>query len=114
MTTAQARPRFVTCRGQCAPATRQPGHHDRLLTVDTDIDALLELLEIAVTWHELDYSDADLLGPSEWLTFADTHSWRFPDRAARALSLAFDIASRRPAGPAPRAPLADVIKLVRG
>jgi hypothetical protein len=113
MTIAQARPRSFTCRGRCSVAARHAEHHDRLLTLDTDLDTLLELFEIAVTWHELDYSNADVIGPSDWLTFADTHTWRFPDRAARALSLAVDIAARRPDGPDPRAPLADVIKLVR-
>jgi len=59
----QVRPRFSSCHGQCAVAARYPEHHDRLLAVDTDADALLELLEIAVTWHELDYSDAEVAGP---------------------------------------------------
>jgi hypothetical protein len=113
MTTAQARPRLFTCRGRCAFGARQAEHHDRLLAVDTDLDVLLELFEIAVTWHELDYSDADVIGPSDWLTFADTHTWHFPERATRALSLAVDIAARRSAGPDPRPPLAEVIKLIR-
>lgn len=113
MTTAHARPRFSSCRGQCALASRYPEHHDRLLTVDTDPAALLDLLEIAVTWHELDYSESDLVGPADWLTFAETHTWRCPDQARRALSLAVDIVGRHSVGSAPRTPLAEVIQLLR-
>ena len=113
MTTAHARPRFFACRGQCAVADRHADHHDRLLTVDTDADALLELLEIAVTWHELDYSDSDLVRPTDWVTFADTHAWRYPDRAERAFSLAVDIAGRRAAGQTPVAQPSNVISLIR-
>ena len=47
--------RLVTCRGIC-PTGPTRAHHDRLLTIDTDEDALLELMDLAVTWHELDYS----------------------------------------------------------
>jgi hypothetical protein len=94
-------------------STRHAAHHDRLLTVDTDPEVLLELLEIAVTWHELDYSEAPLVGPEHWLSFADEHVWTLPERAQRAFSLAVDIVGRRVVGPPPEASLADVIELVR-
>ena len=84
------------CTGETCAA-----HHDRLLTVDVDPDALLALLEIAVTWHELDYSTTDVLGPTAWLTFAQTHTWTHADRAARAFSVAVDIVGRAAAGPPP-------------
>lgn len=113
MTTAYARPRLVTCGRECAAATRFPDHHDRLLAVDTDMDVLLELFDIAVTWHELDYSESGLVGPDSWLDFAETHAWRFPDRAYRALALASDVARRHVAGPVTGVPLAEVIELVR-
>jgi hypothetical protein len=113
MTTAQA-PMPVTCRrDRCRAAVRHPAHHDRLLTVDTNVDALLELLEIAITWHELDYSEAPVVGPRDWLTFAHEHAWRYPDRASRAFSLAVDIVGRRHGEPAAEPALADVIQLVR-
>jgi hypothetical protein len=116
MTTAHARQRFSTCHGQCAVAARYPEHHDRLLAVDTDADALLELLEIAVTWHELDYSEAEVVGPGDWLTFAEEHTWSCAARAQRVFSLAIDIVGRGAVPPAPSsgAALADVIELVRG
>jgi hypothetical protein len=110
MTTAYARPRLVTCSRECAAATRFPDHHDRLLAVDTDMDVLLELIDIAVTWHELDYSESGLVGPDGWLDFAENHDWRFPDRAYRALALASDVARRHTAG---SSMLAEVIELVR-
>jgi hypothetical protein len=87
-----------------------------LLSVDINLDVLLELVEIAVTWHELDYSDSDLVGPADWLTFADQHSWRYPERAERAFNLAVDIVGRRHVGDGPAgesARLASVIALVR-
>lgn len=116
MTTARVHPRFLACRGQCAPAHRSPEHHDRLLSVDINLDVVLELMDIAVTWHELDYSETDVIGPADWLTFADQHSWRYPERAERAFNLAVDIVGRRhvadrTAGDSAR--LASVIALVR-
>src|SRR5258708_6806032 len=113
MTTAPV-PLPITCRrGRCLTAVRHPAHHDRLLTVDTNVGALLELLEIAVTWHELDYSETPVVGPQDWAAFADQHAWRYPDRARRAFSLAIDIAARRAAWPVPEQPLAEVIELVQ-
>ena len=105
--------RTMCCR-DCPAATRHAAHHDRLLTVDVDVDELLALLELAVTWHELDYSESDVVGPSAWLTFAQTHEWADPERAERAFSLAVDIVGRRVAGPPPELALATVIDLVRG
>lgn len=114
MTTAQV-PMPVTCRRDwCRAAVRHPAHHDRLLTVDTSVDALLELLEIAITWHELDYSETPVVGPQDWLAFADEHVWRYPDRASRAFSLAVDIVGRRCGEPVSGPALADVIQLVQG
>lgn len=111
----QMRPRFSSCHGKCAVAARYPEHHDRLLAVDTDADALLELLEIAVTWHELDYSDAEVAGPGDWLRFAGEHSWSLPERAERVFSLAVDIVGRGSVAPVPGVgpALAEVIELVR-
>ena len=68
MTAAHARtPRCHTCSASAA----QAAHHDRLLLVDVDPDELLALLEMAVTWDELDYSTFDVLGPTEWPSFAE-------------------------------------------
>lgn len=106
MTAAHAR---TTCCRDSAAAE----HHDLLLTVDVDPDALLALLEMAVTWHELDYGDCDVVGPQSWSSFAQTHHWTHPERAERAFSLAADIVGREVAGPAPEQALARVIDLVR-
>lgn len=113
MTIAHARPR-TTCRRRCAVAARHPEHHDRLLAVDSDPDAVLELLEIAVTWHELDYTEAGVVGPVDWVDFAGAHRWRYPDRAERAFSLALDIVGRAGVHAEPTGELAEVIELVRG
>ncbi|WP_156935184.1 hypothetical protein [Pseudonocardia spinosispora] len=116
MTTAHVHHRFATCHGQCAVAARYPEHHDRLLAVDTDADAVLELFEMAVTWHELDYSESEVAGPGDWLTFADEHRWSCAERAQRVFSLAVDIVGRGAVPPATDsgAQLADVIELARG
>lgn len=84
----------VTCRGagDVDPALR--AHHDRLLRIETDQEELLELLELAVTWGELDYSAEPVLGPPMWLDFALRHRWRDPERVLRIFSLAIDIAAR--------------------
>lgn len=107
MTAAHAR--TLCCRDRPG---RHGDHHDRLLTVDTDTDELLALLEMAVTWHELDYSECDVVGPPAWSTFAQNHAWTHPERAERAFSLAVDIVGRGIAGPAEPV-LATVIGLVR-
>lgn len=111
MTAAHAR---TLCCHECPAATEYAVHHDRLLTVDVDPDELLALLEMAVTWHELDYGELPVLGPAAWLTFAETHRWTYPERAERAFSLAVDIVGRRSASPSPEPELATVIDLVRG
>ncbi|GAA4910036.1 hypothetical protein EV188_10197 [Actinomycetospora succinea] len=78
----------------CAPSVRRSAHHDRLLAVETDPDAVLDLFEIAVTWGELDYTGAEVLAPEAWLDFASDHVWRCPDRVIRLFALASDVALR--------------------
>ena len=90
---AHAPLRLVTCRQGC-PVDSRRAHHDRLLRIDRDPDALLELVELAVTWHELDYSHETLVPPSEWSAFAERHRWEHPDRAGAAFMLALDIVHR--------------------
>lgn len=116
-TVAHAPIQLMTCRGECPAAARYPDHHELLLAVDTDPEALLGLLELAVTWHELDYTDEPVVGPAEWLAFHGSHEWVFADRAERAFSLAVDIVGRRISGTGAAADvassLATVIELVR-
>ncbi|MEJ2885238.1 hypothetical protein [Actinomycetospora aeridis] len=83
----------------CPATLRGSAHHDRLLAVESDPDAVLDLLEIAVTWGELDYSGAEVVPPESWLDFASDHVWRCPDRALRLFALAADVALR--GAPAP-------------
>jgi len=84
----------LRCLPGCSVPPADRDHHDRLLTVEFDIDELLELVELAVTWGELDYSGAAVVPPDQWLDFAACHEWRDPDRAARIFSVATDIALR--------------------
>lgn len=94
MTAAAHAPlRLVTCRDVC-PAGPRRAHHDRLLAVGTDLDAALELIELAVTWHELEHPREALVGPAEWETFAQRHLWARPERAEQVFLLAVDIATR--------------------
>jgi hypothetical protein len=94
MTAAASLPlRLVTCRSDCPDGPGLP-HHDRLLAIDTDPSVLLELIELAVTWHELDYSDAEVVPPHEWELFAERHRWAYPERAESAFLLASDIVRR--------------------
>lgn len=75
-----------------------PDHHDRLLRVETDLDELVELLEMAVTWGELDWSRSAVVPPHRWVDFALCHSWADPARMERIFSLATDVAARSAAG----------------
>jgi hypothetical protein len=111
MTTAHAfNPSACTCA--CPPSHRD--HHDRLRTVDVDMEELLALLEMAVTWYELDYTETPVLGPAYWATFAEDHDWTHPERAERAFSMAVDIVARAAESASPPAPLATVLQFVRG
>lgn len=84
----------------CACADRRwRSHHDRLLRVEADPDEMLELLELAVTWCELDYSAAAVVPPEHWDDFALAHDWQDPERMGRLFGLAADIALRAAAGP---------------
>ncbi|HWN28618.1 MAG TPA: hypothetical protein VNP37_16750 [Actinomycetospora sp.] len=92
--------------GGCRPDRRLRVHHDRLLRVEDDPDELVDLLELAVTWGELDWSEAGVVPPEAWIDFAAGHRWRDPERVLRLFSLAADIALRGPhrlpaPGPAP-------------
>jgi hypothetical protein len=110
MTAAHAR---TMCCRDCPAAPEQAEHHDLLLTVDVNAEALLALLEMAVTWHELDYSESPVVGPAAWLTFVESHDWADPELAERVFNLAVDIVGRRVAGAPSEPALAAVIDLVR-
>lgn len=84
---------LVTCRGAC-PWGPEREHHDRLLRVDTDPEVLVELFDIAVTWHELDWSAEGVVPPAEWTGFAARHRWVDEARAVRTFALATDIVER--------------------
>lgn len=86
----------------CPPSLRRCAHHDRLLAVESDPDAVLDLFELAVTWSELDYTGQDVLPPEAWLDFADEHCWRRPERVMRLFALASDVALRGARPPARR------------
>ena len=66
----------------CVFHGRAPEHHDRLLGLERrPFDALVELVEMATTWHELEYGLAEpVIGPDQWLDFAMAHSWEDPER----------------------------------
>ena len=42
---------------------------------------MVELIEMATTWHELEYGlDEPVIGPDCWLDFAMAHSWTDQNR----------------------------------
>ncbi len=47
------------------------------------MESLTSIVEMAVTWDELDYSDCELIKPAEWLAFVDCHEWTDADRVLR-------------------------------
>lgn len=81
------------CPSPCPFTGFVTAHHDQLLMVDQDIEQAMSLIELAVTWGELDYSRAPLIGPSQWPAFVATHRWQDRDRAERLFGLAIDAAS---------------------
>ena len=98
----------------CRPDRHTRAHHDRLLRVESEPDAMLELLELAVTWSELDWSDEGVVPPERWVDFAATHGWVRPDRMERLFGLAADIALRgEGAATAPGSPPGNPLRAVR-
>jgi hypothetical protein len=87
-------PRPLSCLNSCAFYGSAKDHHDRLLTVDHDLDALIELFELAVTWGELDYSGQRLVEPARWSAFMSAHRWQSRIRAQQIFELAGDVALR--------------------
>jgi hypothetical protein len=84
----------ATCT--CRYAKTAPLHHDLLLNVEADVAVAVELLELATTWEELDYSGQAVIPPHDWLDFAAAHTWRDPELATRLFSLALDVVARSP------------------
>lgn len=87
-----ALPTEATCIGDCAFRRRASAHHDLLLGVTDSIDRAIDLLELAVTWGELEYSHEDLIRPSQWPSFLASHRWPDARRAESLFRLAADIA----------------------
>jgi hypothetical protein len=79
------------CRHTCAFDAATEWHHRRLMTIESDQNVLLELIELAVTWPELQYSETPTIAPEHWLRFVESHTWADPDRVERIFSVATDI-----------------------
>jgi hypothetical protein len=80
------------CHEACAFDAASRWHHRRLMTIESDQDVLLELIELAVTWPELEYSETRRIAPEQWNRFVESHNWEDPDRVERIFSLACDVA----------------------
>jgi hypothetical protein len=78
------------CR--CRYARQHGEHHDRLLQLGSEAEVFLELMELAVTWGELDYSETSVIPPNRWLEFVDSHIWADGEMVERMVSLAMDVA----------------------
>ncbi len=87
-------PARVACSPGCRPAPAQRAHHDRLLRVEHDGDEVLELMELALTWNELEYDPGTVIGPDGWAELVAAHHWVDADRVERIFGLALDIAAR--------------------
>ena len=83
--------RSVRCGAMCAVDGGTERHHNRLTAIEYDPDVLLELMELAVTWPELEYSESDTIPPDSWMAFVAGHRWADPDRVTRIFSIATDI-----------------------
>ncbi|GAC1388786.1 MAG: hypothetical protein NVSMB4_14940 [Acidimicrobiales bacterium] len=81
----------------CSFQTAFPDHHDRLLQLEGDgIYGATELIELALTWDELDYSDQALIGPDDWAAFVSAHHWHDATAVAELIEVALDCARIAP------------------
>jgi hypothetical protein len=64
-----------------------PAHHRRLVALEAQpLTSLVELIEMAATWGELEYGETEpVIPPSEWIDFAEEHAWTEGDRVFNAL-----------------------------
>jgi hypothetical protein len=83
--------RRAECRVSCAFGAETERHHSRLKAIEDDPAALLELMELAVTWPELDYSETPIIPPDQWGIFFESHCWVRPERVGQMFSVAMDI-----------------------
>lgn len=83
--------RHSGCRDTCVFDAATEWHHARLTKMESDQDAPLELFELSLTWHELEYSETPIIPPDRWSAFVDNHHWADPDRVERIFSVATDI-----------------------
>ena len=85
----------VDCR--CRFARNAPGHHRRLVSLEAQpLTSLVELIEMAATWGEIEYGETEpVIPPSEWIEFAEAHAWTDGDRVFDALVALASLAPRR-------------------
>ena len=83
--------RQARCGARCSFGGATERHHGRLTTIEYDQDVFLELMELAVTWPELEYSETHTIPPDSWMAFVESHRWADPDRVERIFSIATDI-----------------------
>jgi hypothetical protein len=69
-------------------------HHDQLLRASTDVAMALELVELATSWDEIDYSAEALIPPADWPAFVSEHAWCNSELAERLFAVAVDMARR--------------------
>jgi hypothetical protein len=85
----------------CRYEQHAPAHHRRLVSLEQEpMTALVELIEMAATWDEIEYGETEpVIPPNEWIAFAEDHAWMDGDRVFDALvalaSVAFPARSRR-------------------
>jgi hypothetical protein len=84
----------VDCR--CRFARNAPGHHRRLVSLEAQpFTSLVELIEMAATWGEIEYGETEpVIPPSEWIEFAEAHAWTDGDRVFNALVALASLAPR--------------------
>jgi hypothetical protein len=83
--------RLAGCRASCAFGGATERHHRRLKAIEHDPEAVLELMELAITWPELEYSEADVIPPESWGAFVNSHRWADLNHVRRIFGLAIDI-----------------------
>ena len=68
-------------RCECAFYADAPAHHDELLSIErASFDVTTHVVEMAVTWHELEYGERAVVQPQDWLEFVECHEWQDRDR----------------------------------
>ena len=88
---------YVRTPGGCSCSFQRshPEHHERFVQIESEgIYGATELVALALTWDELDYSDYPVIAPDQWPSFVAAHQWHDAEAVGELVDVALDCLRR--------------------